>query len=95
MRANEKNLNYKSNNSNIKIYLSKMSKRPENRRLIIVKGKVEITAFGQNVPSLCHKNIRKKSKEFNWFYARATTTKVVAELQQEWSNWRQWKYLSV
>ena len=61
-----------------------MSKRPENRRLIFVKGKVEITAFGQNVPSLCHKNIRKKSKEFNWFYARATTTaKVVVELQQQ------------
>ena len=33
-----------------------MSKRPENRRLIIDKGKVEITTFGQNVPSLCHKN---------------------------------------
>ena len=46
------------------IYLSKISKRPENRRLIFVEGKVEITAFGQNVLSLSlyHKNITKKPK---------------------------------
>lgn len=62
----EKKLKYESNNSNIEIYLSKISKRPENRRLIFVKGKVEITAFGKNVLSLVFAiKTSGKKKEFN------------------------------
>lgn len=36
----------------LKFILAKYQKDLENRRLIFVKGKVEITAFGKNVLSL-------------------------------------------